>query len=223
MNTMAESIANLLRDEQIIGVGTGSTVEACIDAWRSDHDFIDKQYVTSSIRTSRYMKSYGLHTLDPSEVSDITFYIDGVDQIDPLGRAIKGKGGAMTQEKLLMKMAKSCIAVAHKAKKVEQLDNIDCPLPVEVLRVARSYVARQLVQAKSDIIVRLRDGVISDHGHPILDVQGFDLSNMTEAESWLKSLTGVIETGLFAIRKFDYLYCDCDDECVITSFVTESD
>lgn len=205
MQKMCEALMGCIIDESTVGVGTGRTVEKCIDMWSADPSFLDKSYVVSSIRTKDYLENLGYQVLWPNDVMHVKVYFDGADQIDRYGCALKGLGGAMMQEKLLMKMAETCIAVAGEEKYSDVLQNNDIPLPVEVVKQARSYVARVIKQRYNDTIIDWREGVLTDHGHPILDVRLLPMSDLEGLERWLKSICGVVESGLCAERKFDKL------------------
>ncbi len=215
--SMAEAIKGVLQDEKIIAVGTGKTVEECVAAW-DVHDFYDKRYIASSQRTKDFLEARGYQTIPLTDVSLCRYYFDGVDQIDMRGRALKGRGGAMTQEKLLFKHAQQRLAVAYPNKVKHILDNQTCPLPIEVLPNARSYVARNIIAKVPHATVTWRAGVLTDQGNYILDAYNLSLIEADEVERWLKSITGIVEHGLFSLIQFDQLYIADEGGCVIKSF-----
>ena len=209
MTSMVNAVVEILQDEKIVGVGTGRTVEQCIDAWPKH--FLDKQYVVSSTRTRNYLIERGYEVIPLTSVTYLSIYVDGVDQIDAQGRALKGRGAAMTQEKLLAKHARHCVAVAQPEKVADVLDNALHPLPIEVLPDARSYVARAVMEAYPHAHIELRAGVKTDQGNDVLDLYQLATSDLQECDAWLKSLCGVVDHGLFALTRFDELWIDRGD------------
>lgn len=197
----AEQALALLIEVQVIGMGTGSTVECLIELLAQKPWAKTKQYVVSSERTYLAMESRGFLQLErASAVGFVDLYVDGADWIDRAGIAIKGYGGALTQEKLLASMARKRIAIVDISKVVPAVSGLSQPLPIEVLPIARSYVARQLVG--QGIRVEYREGVKTDQGNDILDLYNYAWEDPLETERALKLLTGVVESGLFARDAF---------------------
>ena len=218
MQAMCKALMDAIAHESIVGVGTGRTVEACIDYWSSDVSYRDKRYVVSSERTKIYLEKLGYDVIWPNDVAGVSVYFDGVDQIDRYGRALKGLGGAMMQEKLLMQMARTCIAVAGEGKYSDDLNNMDVPIPVEVVKQARSFVARAIKERYSDALIQWREGVLTDHGNPIIDVKMLPMNDLNELELWLKSQCGVVASGLCAQRHFDKLLLADGDNLTVKLF-----
>ena len=203
---MNQAVIELLQDESVIGVGTGSTVEGCIRQW--PHNFMDKSYVVSSERTRLFMVQAGYDVRPLTDVSVLQFYIDGVDQIDKSGRALKGRGAAMTQEKLLASMSQRRIAMAQPHKVADVLDNAVHALPIEVIPQARSYVARCVMRAYPHAHIELRQGVKTDQGNVVLDLYGLEPEELAASEAFLKSICGVLDHGLFVQTRFDECWVD---------------
>ena len=201
----AKQAMPLLEHAEIIGMGTGSTVECLLELIKDQPWGLQKTYVASSDRTYLAMLHHGfLHVHRASEHSYLDLYIDGADWIDPQGIAIKGYGGALTQEKLLASMASKRIAIVDGSKMVPAVSGLSQPLPIEVLPIARSYVARLLV-AKGWRVV-YREGIVTDQGNVILDLYDYHWESPLVTERELKWLTGVVESGLFARDAFHTVF-----------------
>ena len=179
----------------IVGVGTGSTANYFIDELAKIKHKIDGA-VASSDDTAQRLKSHNIEVLDLNNVSDIPVYVDGADEITKHLHMIKGGGGALTREKIVAATAKKFVCVADQSKLVSVLGAF--PLPIEVIPMARSYVARKIVQLGGHPV--LREGFISDNGNIILDVHGLNILNPTELEMDLNQLAGIVTNGLFAKR-----------------------
>jgi len=179
----------------IVGVGTGSTANYFIDELAKIKHKIDGA-VASSDNTAQRLKSHNIEVLDLNNVSDIPVYVDGADEITEHLHMIKGGGGALTREKIVAATAKKFVCVADQSKLVSVLGTF--PLPVEVIPMARSYVARKIVQLGGHPV--LREGFITDNGNIILDVHGLNILNPTELEMDLNQLSGIVTNGLFAKR-----------------------
>jgi len=195
-----DDIDNLLTPDAVIGVGTGSTANHFIDLLATRrHDFSGA--VASSEATAERLKSRGIDVLELNYVGTVPVYVDGADEIDAKLRMIKGGGAALTREKIVAACAERFICIADASKRVEVLGGF--PLPVEVIPMARSYVAREMV--KLGITPVYRDGVLTDNGNRILD--GYDkLFDEPEAmEAALDAIVGVVTNGLFARRPADVL------------------
>jgi ribose 5-phosphate isomerase A len=184
----------------IIGVGTGSTANYFIDELAKVKGRIDGAVASSEATASR-LKSHGIQVLDLNSVGGMDIYVDGADEITRNFHMIKGGGGALTREKIVAACAKQFICVADQTKLVGVLGKF--PLPVEVIPMARSYVARELVKLGGQ--PQLREGFTTDNGNVILDVHGLSILDPVALESEINQLTGVVTNGLFARRGADVL------------------
>ena len=182
----------------IVGVGTGSTANYFIDELAKIKHKIDGA-VASSDDTAQRLKNHHIEVLDLNNVSDIPVYVDGADEITEHLHMIKGGGGALTREKI--------VCVADQSKLVSVLGTF--PLPVEVIPMARSYVARKIVQLGGHPV--LREEFITDNGNVILDVHGLKILNPTELEMDLNQIAGIVTNGLFAKRGADVLLLGTDN------------
>ena len=189
----------------IVGVGTGSTANYFIDELAKIKHKIDGA-VASSDDTAQRLKNHHIEVLDLNNVSDIPVYVDGADEITEHLHMIKGGGGALTREKIVAATAKKFVCVADQSKLVSVLGAF--PLPVEVIPMARSYVAREIVQLGGQPV--LREGFITDNGNVILDVHGLKILNPTELEMDLNQIAGIVTNGLFAKRGADVLLLATD-------------
>lgn len=189
-----------LSDDSIIGVGTGSTANCFIDALAEHKDLFDGA-VASSEASAQRLKDHGIPVYDLNSAGFLEFYIDGADEINKHLEMIKGGGAALTREKIVAAVAKTFICVADESKLVERMGTF--PLPVEVIPMARSHVARELVKLGGDPVYR--QGVITDNGGQILDVHNLNIASAMELESKINQITGVITNGLFALRPADVL------------------
>ena len=179
----------------IVGVGTGSTANYFIDELAKVKHKIDGA-VASSDDTAQRLKSHHIQVLELNSVSEIPVYVDGADEITEHLHMIKGGGGALTREKIVAATAKKFICVADQSKLVNVLGEF--PLPIEVIPMARSYVARELVRLGGHPV--LREEFTTDNGNIILDVHGLKILNPAELEMELNHITGVVTNGLFAKR-----------------------
>ena len=182
----------------IIGVGTGSTANHFIDALAKIKHKIDGA-VASSEATAQRLKGHGIEVFELNSVGEMPVYIDGADEITEHMHMIKGGGGALTREKIVAACAKKFVCIADESKLVGRLGKF--PLPVEVIPMARSYVAREL--AKLGGQPKLREGFTTDNGNVILDVHNLDIMNPVELESTINQITGVVTNGLFARQPAD--------------------
>ncbi|ASP38133.1 ribose 5-phosphate isomerase A [Bacterioplanes sanyensis] len=189
-----------LDKDSIIGVGTGSTANCFIDALAAlKHDFDGA--VASSEASAQRLRDHGIEVYDLNQVGNLEFYIDGADEINARLEMIKGGGAALTREKIVAAVAKTFICVADASKEVDLLG--DFPLPVEVIPMARSYVARELVKLGGDPVYR--EGVVTDNGNHILDVFNLRIDSPMELENRINQIVGVVTNGLFAQRAADVL------------------
>lgn len=189
-----------LEENSIIGVGTGSTANCFIDAL-AEHKHLFDGAVASSDATAERLKSHGIPVYDLNGVDSLEFYIDGADETNDKLQLIKGGGAALTREKIVAAVAKEFICIADESKWVDILGEF--PLPVEVIPMARSHVARQIVALGGDPVYR--QGVVTDNGNVILDVHHMQIINPIELEAKLNSVVGVVTNGLFADRPADVL------------------
>jgi len=181
--------------DSIVGVGTGSTVNHFIDALATIKHNI-KGAVSSSEQSTEKLKAYGIEVFSLNDVDSLDVYIDGADEINEHMHMIKGGGAALTREKIVAAVAKEFICIADESKQVGVLG--DFPLPVEVIPMARSYVARELVKLGGDPVYR--QGVVTDNGNVILDVHNLKIINPVELEAQINAIVGVVTNGLFAAR-----------------------
>lgn len=182
----------------IVGVGTGSTVNHFIDALGSIKDDI-KGAVSSSIASTEKLKGLGIEVFDCNDVIKLDVYVDGADEINPTRDMIKGGGAALTREKIVAAIADKFICIIDGTKAVDFLGKF--PLPVEVIPMARSYVARELVKLGGD--PEYRHGVVTDNGNVILDVHGLKITDAKALEDKINGIAGVVTVGLFAHRGAD--------------------
>lgn len=189
-----------LDQKSVIGVGSGSTANFFIEALaRHKMDFDGA--VASSEATAKRLKAQGIPVYDLNAAGDIEFYVDGADESDSHLNLIKGGGAALTREKIIAAVATTFICIADESKLVPVLG--DFPLPVEVIPMARSHVARQLVKLGGDPVYR--EGVLTDNGNIILDVFNLSIVNPPELEAQINAIVGVVSNGLFAARPADVL------------------
>jgi len=197
---VAEAAIEYVESGTIIGVGTGSTANHFIDALARIKGKIDGA-VASSNATAERLESHGIRVLDLNSAGDLPLYVDGADESTRHLHLIKGGGGALTREKIVAAASAKFVCVADDSKLVNVLGQF--PLPVEVIPMARSYVARQLVKLGGDPV--LREGFTTDNGNVILDVHNLSILNPVELEEKLDHLAGVVTNGLFALRPADVL------------------
>ena len=193
---VAKAALDYLDDNMIVGVGTGSTVNYFIRALASIKHRIDA-CVASSKATEQQLRALGLPVIDLNVAGEVAVYIDGADEVTARHEMIKGGGGALTREKIIATAAKKFICIVDKSKVVTRLR--DFPIAVEVLPMARSFVARQLVKLGGSPMYR--DGFITDNGNIILDVFNLDLTH--PLEDAINRIPGVLENGLFLNRLAD--------------------
>lgn len=186
--------------DSVIGVGTGSTVEYFIEALASVKHHIEAA-VASSVRTAERLQALGIRVLDLTVVNDLPLYVDGADEIDHRLYMLKGGGGALTREKILATVAKQVICIADQSKYVKAL--ADAPVVLEVIPMARSFVARQIVRLQGNPVYR--EGFVTDNGNVLLDVYNLKIFEPIKLEETLNNIEGVVAHGLFAKRPADIL------------------
>lgn len=189
-----------VREDEVLGVGTGSTVDLFIDALAARKLRI-RGAVSSSERSTTRLQRHGIEVLDLNATGELDLYIDGADESDRHRRLIKGGGAALTREKIVAAASRRFICIVDDSKLVEVLGKF--PLPVEVIPMARSYVARELVKLGGQPIYR--EGVITDNGNQILDIHGLRIVDPVSLERTINQIVGVVTVGLFAQRPADLL------------------
>ncbi len=194
-----EAIKHVVEDA-VIGVGTGSTANFFIDELARMRNRIAGA-VASSERSAERLKGHGIRVLDLNSVNDLPVYVDGADEITEHLAMIKGGGGALTREKIVAAVARKFVCIADESKLVPVLGKF--PLPVEVITMARAYVARQMVKLGGQ--PKLREGFATDNGNIVLDVWGLSILNPVELETAVNNIAGVVTNGLFARRGADVL------------------
>lgn len=202
----AEAAMQYIENNTVVGVGTGSTVNFFIDELAKRKDDIDGAVSSSEASTER-LKAHGIEVFDLNAVADVPVYIDGADEINEHGQMIKGGGGALTREKIIAAVADKFICVADHSKRVDMLGRF--PVPVEVIPMARSYVAREIVKLGGDPV--WRQGVTTDNGNWILDVHNLEIMKPMELEADINNIVGVVTNGLFAQRGADVALIARDD------------
>jgi ribose 5-phosphate isomerase A len=178
-----------------IGVGSGSTANLFIDELAKIKGRI-KGAVASSVKTADRLKSHGIYVEELNNIDDVPVYIDGADEVTEHGAMIKGGGGALTREKIVAAVARKFVCIVDQSKLVDVLGKF--PLPVEVIPLARSYVARELVKLGGHPAWRM--GFTTDNGNVILDVSGLSIVDPVALESMINQIAGVVTVGLFARR-----------------------
>lgn len=195
---VAEAALEYIEPDAIIGVGSGSTVDYFINALKSVRQKIEAA-VASSVATANKLKAISIPVVDLNAVNELPLYIDGADEVNSRKQMIKGGGGALTREKIIATVAKKFVCIVDESKLVDVLGEF--PLPVEVIPMARSYVARQIVQLGGDPVYR--EGFVSDNGNIILDVYNLQILDPKSLETKIKSIVGVVDDGIFAHRSAD--------------------
>jgi ribose 5-phosphate isomerase A len=181
---------------QLVGVGTGSTVNCFIDALASMKDRIAGA-VSSSDKSTARLQALGITVVDSNTVERIPVYIDGADEIDPTGCMIKGGGAALTREKIVADLAERFVCIADESKNVAVMGRF--PLPVEVIPMAAAQIARHFAKLGGD--AQLRAGVVTDNGNHILDVRGLAITDPVALEREINQWPGVVTNGIFARNK----------------------
>jgi ribose 5-phosphate isomerase A len=202
---VATAALSLLRDGMVLGVGTGSTVNALIDLlgpWTTRL----RGAISSSTASTTRLQALGIPVFDLNEVPDLEIYIDGADEANPSRELIKGGGGALTREKIIAAAARTFVCIVDDSKLVKVLGKF--PLPVEVIPMARELVARQLAALGGTPVWRA--GVVTDNGNHILDVHGLTIVEPRALEARIDQIAGVVTVGLFAARPADVLIIGSD-------------
>ncbi|HET6725591.1 MAG TPA: ribose-5-phosphate isomerase RpiA [Gammaproteobacteria bacterium] len=202
----AKAAIDHIGDAEIIGVGTGSTVDYFIEALAAIKGRIDSA-VSSSEATTAKLRAAGIAVIELNRSGDIPIYVDGCDEATRHLHLVKGGGGALTREKIVAAASKRFICIADDSKLVDVLG--DFGVPVEVIPMARSYVARQLVKLGGQPV--WREGVVTDNGNEIIDLRGLHITEPTRLEREINGIAGVVCVGLFAARPADVLLLGTDD------------
>ena len=197
-----EYIDNHLANDSIVGVGTGSTANFFIDALAKIKHKFDGAVASSNASANR-LEGHGIRVFDLNAVKDMTFYVDGADEADASKQLLKGGGGALTREKIVASVATRFVCIIDESKLVNLLGQF--PVPLEVIPMARSAVAREIVKQGGQPV--LREGFFTDNGNIILDVHGLTIKpeNARSLEARLNNITGVVTNGIFALRPADVL------------------
>ncbi|MFB6422151.1 MAG: ribose-5-phosphate isomerase RpiA [Candidatus Malihini olakiniferum] len=197
-NVVGWAALDYVRPNTIVGVGTGSTTSYFIDALGSIKNQI-KGVLSSSVASTKKLKSLGIPVFNSNEIDELDIYVDGADEINTHMQMIKGGGAALTSEKIIAAIARQFICIVDVSKQVNILGKF--PLPVEVIPMARTHVAWELVKLGGQAIYR--QGVVTDYGNVILDVHNLDISDAISVENHINGIVGVVTVGLFANRGAD--------------------
>ena len=203
---VAKAALDYVEADSIIGVGTGSTANFFIDELATIKHKIQGA-VASSETTAQRLKGHGIEVYDLNSVNEMSVYIDGADETNKYMHLIKGGGGALTREKIVAAVADKFVCIIDESKQVNILGKF--PLPVEVIPMARSYVAREIVKLGGEPV--LREGFTTDNGNIILDVHGMEIMEPVKLENQLNSIVGVVTNGLFAARPANTLLIGTPD------------
>jgi ribose 5-phosphate isomerase A len=197
----AEAALSYVESGTIIGIGTGSTANHFIDLLAGIKGKIDGT-VASSEASAERLRGHGIRVMDLNEAGGLSLYVDGADESNKYLHLIKGGGGALTREKIVAAASDKFVCIADESKLVDILGEF--PLPVEVIPMARSYVAREILKRTGGTPV-LREGFTTDNGNIILDVRDLEIAEPVKLENELNSIVGVVTNGLFAARPADVL------------------
>lgn len=208
-NAALEALKYVKKDA-ILGVGTGSTVNFFIDGLKDLKDQI-KGAVSSSVASTERLKALGIKVFDLNDIDSFDIYVDGADEINPTNDMIKGGGAALTREKIVAAVAKQFICIVDDSKAVDVLGKF--PLPVEVIPMAREYVARELTKLGGRPVYR--EGCVTDNGNTILDVHDMQITDPKSLEKAVNAIPGVVTVGLFAKRGADVVIIGTEDGVIV--------
>ena len=203
----ARAAIDYIKSNTIIGIGTGSTVNFFIEELAKNKGLVDGA-VSSSIATEKLLKEHNIPVIALNNIIELPIYIDGADEATKNKHLVKGGGGALTREKIVAAASKQFICIIDDTKLVPLLGNF--PLPVEVIPIAQSYVAREITKLGGQ--PELRQDFITDNGNVILDIHNLKIENPSELENKLNQITGVVTNGLFAKRPADVLIVASENE-----------
>ena len=204
---VAQAAIEYVEAGTIVGVGTGSTANFFIDELAKIKHKIEGT-VASSEASAERLKGHGIEVFDLNSVSEIAVYVDGADEANKFLHLVKGGGGALTREKIVAAASKKFVCIADESKLVDVMGKF--PLPIEVIPMARSLVAREIIKQIGGEPV-LREGFTTDNGNIILDVHNLDIMEPTKVEQILNNITGIVTNGLFAVRPADVLLLGTPD------------
>lgn len=204
---VAQAAIEYVEAGTIVGVGTGSTANFFIDELAKIKNKIEGT-VASSEASAERLKGHGIEVFDLNSVSEIAVYVDGADESNKFLHLVKGGGGALTREKIVAAASKKFVCIADESKLVDVMGKF--PLPIEVIPMARSFVAREIIKQIGGEPV-LREGFTTDNGNIILDVHNLEIMEPTKVEQILNNITGVVTNGLFAIKPADVLLLGTPD------------
>ena len=209
-----EEILQTTRTSDLIGMGTGSTVNFLIDAL-AEHSSRFSGVVSSSEATSLRLRSHGFEVIEANAVAGLPIYVDGADEINPFGQMIKGGGGALTREKIVAALAQRFICICDASKLVDVLGQF--PLPIEIIPMARAQITRFLEQLGGQVTLRLAakpsdQPFVTDNAGWILDVRGLQITDPAALEAELNQIPGIICNGIFAQHSADVLLISGDNQ-----------
>lgn len=202
----AEAALEYVKGVSLLGIGTGSTVNHFIELLADMKGDIEGAVSSSEGSTAR-LKKLGIPVLDLNAAGELEIYIDGADEVNPHFQMVKGGGGALTREKIIAAASRKFLCIADESKYVPVLGKF--PLPVEVIPMARSYVAREMVKLGGQ--PQWREGYITDNGNQILDVHNLEIVNPPELERTINNIAGVVTVGIFALRPADIVLLGSPD------------
>jgi ribose 5-phosphate isomerase A len=203
---VARAALDYVVNDAWIGVGSGSTANLFIDELAKIRHRI-KGTVSSSVKSTARLRAHGILVEELNDVDDVPVYVDGADEVTPHGAMIKGGGGALTREKIVAAVARKFVCIVDRTKLVDVLGGF--PLPVEVIPMARSYAAREIVKLGGQPALRM--GFVTDNGNVILDVHGLAIADPVTLETRIGAITGVVTVGLFARRGADVILMGTDE------------
>ncbi len=198
--SVAQAVLDYIEPGIVVGVGSGSTVNYFIEALKSVKGKLEGA-IASSVATEKKLRALSIPVLDLNSINELPLYVDGADEINAAKQMIKGGGGALTREKIIAAVAKKFVCIADQTKQVDLLGTF--PVAIEVIPMARSYVARQIVKLGGDPVYR--QGFVTDNGNIILDVHNLKILEPIMLEQKLNNIIGVVANGIFAMRPADVL------------------
>ena len=205
----AEAALEYVKDVSVVGVGTGSTVNHFINFLADMKSSIDGA-VSSSESTTARLKEIGIPVLDLNSIGEVEVYVDGADEVNPLKQMIKGGGGALTREKIVAAASKTFICIVDETKTVDALGAY--PLPIEVIPMARSYVAREMVKMGGRPV--WREDYFTDNGNEIIDIHNLDIMEPIKMERTLSNIPGIVTVGIFAERPADVVLIGKENQII---------